>query len=124
MAEDNSFIKEIKEKLEKDKASIEASLKRFATKDKKLPGDWDVRFPEFNNDKNNNNLEDSADEVEEYENLLPIEFSLENRLKDINLALEKIKKGTYGKCENCNKETSKERLRVYPEARLCDKCLK
>lgn len=118
--EDKEFLKEIKEKLEKARASIETSLGGFADKDKKLPGDWDTRFPSEIAD----NLEDSADEVEEYENLLPVEFSLENRLKDINLALEKIKNGTYGKCEKCKEEISKERLRIYPEARLCDKCLK
>ena len=116
----NSFLKKTKEKLEKEKTSIENSLKGFATKDKKLPGDWDVRFPKFNG----GNLEESADEVEEYENLLPIEFSLENRLKDINLALEKIKKGIYGKCEKCGKEISWERLEVYPGARMCNMCLK
>jgi len=113
------FLKKIKEKLEKDKISIKSSLKGFARKDKKLPGDWDTRFPKFNG----GNLEESADEVEEYEALLPIEFSLEKRLKDINLALEKIKKGAYGKCEKCGKEISWERLKVYPEAKICDKCL-
>lgn len=120
MLRKNFFLKKIKEKLEKEKASIESSLTSFATKDKKLPGDWDTRFPEFNS----GNLEESADEVEEYENLLPIEFSLENRLKDINLALEKIKKEAYGKCEKCGKEISWERLEAYPGARMCDKCLK
>ncbi len=114
------FLKKIKERLEKEKTSIESSLTSFATKDKKLPGDWDTRFPEFNS----GNLEESADEVEEYENLLPIEFSLENRLKDVNLALEKIKNGLYGKCEKCGKEISWERLEAYPGARMCDKCLK
>jgi DnaK suppressor protein len=106
--------------LEKEKASIESSLKGFATKDKKVPGDWDTRFPKLNGAS----LEDSADEVEEYENLLPIEFSLENRLKDVNLALEKIKNGTYGKCENCKKEIPENRLEVCPEAKTCDMCLK
>ena len=112
------FIKKIEEKLEKEKDLIEASLKSFAKKDKKLSGDWDVRFPEFNG----GHLEESADEVEEYETLLPIEFSLENRLKDINRALEKIEKGTYGKCEKCQKDIPKERLEIYPEARTCNKC--
>jgi len=118
MFRENSFFKKIREKLEKNKASIEASLKGFATKDKKLSGDWDVSFPEFKG----GHLEESADEVEEYENLLPVEYSLENRLKDINLALEKIEKGRYGKCEKCQKEISKERLEIYPEARTCNKC--
>jgi len=114
------FIKKIKEKLEKEKSSIEEQLQGFAKKDKKLAGDWETRFPEFNG----GNLEEEADEVEEYETLLPIEFSLENRLRDINLALEKIKKGEYGKCEKCGKEIPRERLEVCPEARFCLKCQK
>ena len=112
------FIKEIKEKLEKEKVSTEDQLQSFAKKDKKLAGDWETRFPKFNG----GNLEEEADEVEEYEALLPIEFILENKLKDINLALEKIKKRKYGKCEKCGKEISRERLEVCPEARFCLKC--
>lgn len=111
-------LKKIKEKLEKEKDSIENSLKSFATKDKKPSGDWDVRFPTFNG----GHLEEAADEVEEYGTLLPIEFSLENRLRDINLALEKLKKGNYGKCEKCQKKIPKERLEIYPEAKICNKC--
>ena len=114
------FIKKIKEKLEKERSSIEDQLQSFAKKDKKLAGDWETRFPKFNG----GNLEEEADEVEEYEALLPIEFSLENRLRDINLALEKIKKRKYGKCEKCEKEISRERLKVYPEAKFCLKCQK
>ena len=114
------FIKEIKENLEKERVSIEEQLQSFAKKDKKLAGDWETSFPKFNG----GNLEEEADEVEEYEALLPIEFSLENRLRDINLALEKIKKGRYGKCEKCEKEIPRERLEVCPEARFCLKCQK
>lgn len=112
--------KQIKEKLEKRKKEIEKSLKKFASKDKDLKGDWDTVFPDFGE----NNLEEMADEVEEYENLLPVEHSLENKLSEINSALEKIKKNTYGICENCQKEISKERLKVFPEARFCLDCNK
>ncbi len=115
---DKDFLKKIKEKLETDKSSLEESLKGFAEKDKKLPNDWDSRFPNFADD----NLEESADEVEEYEALLPVEYSLETRLRDISLALEKIKKGVYGKCEKCDKEIAEERLSFYPEARTCNTC--
>lgn len=120
MPKKNFFLKKVKEKLEKEKASIEESLKGFAKKDKKLTGNWNTRFPEFNG----GHLEEAADEIEEYETLLPIEFSLETRLRDINLALEKIKKRKYGKCEGCGKEIDKKRLKVYPEARFCLKCKK
>jgi len=112
------FIKKINEKLEADKTSIEEALKGFADKDKKLADDWDARFPNFADD----HLEESADEVEEYEALLPVEFSLEIRLRDINIALDKIKKGTYGKCEKCGKDIPEERLSFYPEARTCNTC--
>jgi len=54
--------------------------------------------------------------------LLPIEFSLEKKLQDINLALEKIKKGKYGTCEDCKKTISIERLKAFPSAKSCEKC--
>jgi len=115
-------LKDIKKKLEKEKKAIEEELKSFAKKDEKLKGDWDTRFPYWNGESGGSRLEKAADEVEEYSTLLPIEYSLETRLKDIDLALEKIKKGKYGKCEKCKKEIPEERLKIYPEARFCLKC--
>ena len=67
-------------------------------------------------------MEEKADEVEEYDNLLSLEHNLELRLKDINWALEKIPAGNYGICEKCGKEIEKQRLMVAPEAKLCIKC--
>lgn len=115
---DNRNLSELKEKLEKDRAAIEKELKKFAQKDNNLPGDWDTRFPKLNG----GNLEEAADEVEEYSNLLSQEYNLELRLQNINSALEKIKNGRYGICEKCKKEIPKERLMVSPEARTCNKC--
>ncbi|MFH0791699.1 MAG: TraR/DksA family transcriptional regulator [bacterium] len=116
-------LKRIEEKLEADKKIIEETLKTFADKDQKIKGDWDSRFPVFSGES----LEDSADEVEQYEALLPVEFSLETRLKDINIALDKIdkgKSGNYGICELCKKQIPEDRLTVYPEARNCSDCQK
>lgn len=67
-------------------------------------------------------MEDEAGEVEEYVTKLPIEYSLETRLRDIDSALKKIKSGEYGKCEKCGKAILKERLEVCPEARTCTSC--
>ncbi len=116
---DKKLIQESKEKLEKEKAALEKQLHTFADQDPNLKGDWDSRFPKFDG-----NLEEAADEVEEYTARLPVEFSLETRLKDINLALEKIEKGKYGQCESCSKEIEEERLNIMPAARLCMKCQK
>ncbi len=107
----------IKENLEQEKAALEKQLESFASKDPNLKGDWDSKFPKFDDD-----IEGAADEVAEYATRLPVEFSLETRLHDVNLALEKIAKGKYGKCDKCGQEIEKERLEVHPAARFCMKC--
>jgi DnaK suppressor protein len=117
-----NLVNKLKGKLGKEKAAIEKELKRFAKKDEKLSGDWDTIFPHFDGEAGGAGLEKAADEVEEYSTLLPIEYSLETRLKNINLALEKIKTEKYGICEKCGKEIDKKRLKIYPEARFCLKC--
>ena len=120
-----NLINQLKEKLEKDKESIEKQLEKFATKDKKLKDDWDTRFPRFDvRETGSAALEQAADEVEEYSTLLPIEYSLELRLKNISLALEKIKMGKYGICEKCQKKIREERLKIYPAAQYCLNCEK
>ena len=116
---DQKTLEQIKEKLEKNKELLEKELQAFATADGNLKGDWDSKFPDFNN---GGNLEEAADEVEEYQSRLPIEHNLEIRLRDISLALEKIKNGTYGKCEKCGKDIPADRMEIYPEARFCVVC--
>jgi len=115
---DKKLIEELKEKLEAEKSSLEKELKSFAKKDDSPKGDWETKYP----NREDGDKEEEADEVQEYNNLLPVEYSLETKLRDVNLALEKIKKGTYGKCENCNREIEEERLKAAPEARLCLNC--
>lgn len=116
------LLKELKGKLEKEKVNIEKNLQRFAKKDEKIKGDWDTRFPRWNGDSGSSALERAANEVEEYSTLLPIEYNLELKWKNINWALEKIKKGKYGICESCGKKIAEKRLKVHPEARICLKC--
>jgi DnaK suppressor protein len=117
------LLKELEEKLKEQKVSLEAELSKFAKKDHKLKGDWDTKFPSNKDGSTGSQaLEDAADQVEEYVNLLPVEHSLELRLQDINLALDKIKKNNYGKCEKCGKDIPEERLKIHPEARTCAVC--
>ena len=108
---------DIKVKLEQEKAAIEKQLETFANKDPNVKGDWDSRFPKFDG-----NIEEAADEVEEYTSRLPVEFSLETRLRDVNLALEKLAQGKYGKCSKCGKDIEEKRLEVHPAAQFCVKC--
>jgi DnaK suppressor protein len=120
---DKKNLEELKQKLEKEKITVEDQLKKFATKDEKMEGDWDTRFPRLDrNVSGSAGLEAAADEVEEYSTLLPQEHSMEIKVKNINLALEKIKKGQFGICENCKKEIPLARLNVSPESRYCLDC--
>src|SRR3989344_2204196 len=121
---DKNTIKELKEKLEKEKTDIEQELKKFASKDDRPRGDWDTKFPNLDsNAAGGSAMETEADEVEEYERRLPIEHGLELKLKDINSALEKIQKGNYGICEKCGMAIEEERLKTIPEARFCQTCI-
>ena len=119
---DKKLIQELKDRLGKEKDKLEKILGSFAQKDEKVPGDWDTKFPSMGQGSEGVDLEREADEVEKYSTLLPIEHSLEKRLKNVYLALENIKKGKYGICEKCKKPISVQRLKVSPEARICLKC--
>ena len=114
------LIEIFKEKLANQKVALTKELGNFATEDKNLKNNWNTKYP----NRENGNMEEEADEVQEYDNLLSLEHNLEMRLKDVDSALEKIKNNKYGVCEKCNKEIDEERLQAYPEARVCLKCKK
>lgn len=115
---DKDLLKKLENKLKKEKERLTKDLKFFAKKDPKIKDNWKTKFPSFGR----SNEDANAEEVEKYVDLLPVEHTLELRLKDINIALGKIKKNKYGKCEKCKKEIEEKRLMVNPEARVCMKC--
>ena len=110
--------KEYKKLLENKKGQLEKELSGFATQDPNVKGDWDSKFPKTPE----GNIEEAADEVEEYITRVHLEFSLETQLRDVNAALEKIEKNAYGICESCGKNISEDRLNASPEAKRCIQC--
>ena len=117
------FIQKQKEKLEENKKALHEELSRFAEKNPKIKGDWKSHFPEFDgSETGGSRLEVASDEVEEYLNRLPVEHSMELKLRNINLALKKIRAGKYGKCDKCKKNIALNRLEACPEAQFCLKC--
>ncbi|MDO8740793.1 MAG: TraR/DksA C4-type zinc finger protein [Candidatus Woesearchaeota archaeon] len=114
------LIEDLKNKLENQKTALTKELSSFATEDKNLKNNWDTKYP----NRENGNMEEEADEVQEYDNLLSLEHNLELRLKDVDSALEKIENGKYGICEKCGNEIDENRLQACPEARACIKCKK
>lgn len=110
---------EFQEALLKEKGNIEETLSAGASKNPNNTGEWETKYPDLNVDPSDKN--DMADEVEEFDNALGINAVLEEKLEEINLALERIEKGTYGKCEVGGEEIPEDRLRANPAARTCVK---
>ena len=114
-------LKELKSALEAKKHNLEEELSSFAKKqDDNVDGNWESEYPSTPE----GGLEEEADEVEEYSNRILVEYSLETQLKDVDEALERIEKGDYGKCSNCETEINEKRLEAYPEAKTCSNCNK
>ena len=65
---------------------------------------------------------DSGQATAEKAKILSIAEGLVETLRDVDAALERIDKGTYGKCESCGDEIPPERMDARPVASLCLRC--
>ena len=99
-----------KNKLEKEKASLEAELKELNPD----------KLPDFGSDVDH--FDEEADEAEELTTNVSIANAIKERLGDIDSSLRKIGLGTYGNCEECGKEIDMDVLEASPESRLCKNC--
>jgi len=71
-----------------------------------------------------NHMADDATEVSEQAKTLALRRHLEGMLKEVERAIARAEKGTYGICERCHNPISEERLKVMPSATLCIDCAK
>jgi len=65
---------------------------------------------------------DLASETFEREKDLAIAESVESLFNQVNTALEKVERGTYGVCDACGRPIKKARLQALPFATLCLEC--
>lgn len=111
-------IKEIKEDLLKRKEQILKDLNTVSEKENTESGeDFKATFPEYG-DKDDEN----AQEINEYSTNLATEQVLEKTIKDINIALDRIEKGSYGVCKYCGEPIGKKRMVARPVASSCIEC--
>lgn len=103
------FIQKQKNKLEQDLESTKKEIQMLKEDD-----------PFADPDHANDNAAVDSDVREEtgHMNIEAQVKEMERRLEDINLALKKIEKGTYGICEKTNKPIPQARLELVPEARF------
>lgn len=112
-------LEQFKKSLAEEKKTLEKELGEIGTKNPKTEGDFDVRFPQYGQGKDEN-----AQEVTEFEKNKALEANLEKRLAEINETLKKIKEDGFGICQNCSVEIEEPRLKAMPTASLCASCAK
>ncbi len=112
---------ELKTALLKERDLLTKELETIAAPDPNLPGDWDIKHEEWEENEitSKEELEGgiSVNESDEDMKNKALSDRLELRLKEVNDALKRMEDGTYGVCETCQKEISIERLKANPAAK-------
>jgi DnaK suppressor protein len=68
------------------------------------------------------NFADSSQVTAERGEAEALAGKLKETLDEVEVALEKVEKGTYGRCEKCGQDIAPDRLEAMPAARLCMEC--
>lgn len=67
-------------------------------------------------------LADQGSESYELESTLSLLQNQEQTLEEIDEALERVRQGTFGRCEECGESIAKARLQALPYTRHCVSC--
>lgn len=71
-----------------------------------------------------NTLDDDIVENEGHDRITATRISLKQDLKEVEDALKRVEKGSYGVCQSCDQPIEAARLLIMPTATLCSKCEK
>ena len=112
----------LKEKLLTEEEKVISQLKNFTIVDSNNPGGFRTKITE--DEDLGRSDEDNIQDNDNYTNKRATEDVLENRLKEIRDALEKLDREEFGLCEECGKEISEKRLEYSPTATQCMECAK
>lgn len=113
------LLKDLEKQLTAEKDRLEKELSEFAKQNPKNIQDWNAEFQNIGDKEDEN-----AEEVNAFSTNLTLERTLESTLRDVEKALDKMKKGTYGICKYCNKEIDEKRLMARPSSGSCVECKK
>jgi RNA polymerase-binding transcription factor DksA len=116
---DTNESNKLKEDLRKRLSEIDKELSAIASENPLVRGDFDVKVEDIGKSD-----EDAGEEAVELDRNQAMVNMLEKERKDIQITLEKIEAGTYGKCETCSIAISPARLKAMPIASLCIDCAK
>jgi DnaK suppressor protein len=109
-------IEQFKNKLITEKAELEKQLGGIGRRSSSTASGWEATPGDMQVDTADEN--EVADKLEELEENTGIVSQLDKQLSEINAALDRMEKGTYGLCETCGKPIEIERLEANPSARI------
>lgn len=112
---DEEFLLEQKNELMNEKRRLEEEVAGSSNEEK-----GEGLVPEFPNYGTED--EDETQEIEQALTNSQVGGDMEEMLGDVELALSKIENGSYGTCENCGGQISRERLEAFPAAKICLDC--
>lgn len=103
--------KEVRERIDEEIVALQTELADLG-----FPADGtvDVSFDE--------NFADAAQTTSERARAMSLAEGLRQRLQEARVAIGRIERGVYGKCERCGDEIGPERLEAVPTTRLCITC--
>ncbi len=103
-------------RLQTEKTRLEEELSRLSHRQASSHGPADDHAGESE--------DESAAEVAAFSDSLSVETELSRALRDVEKALEAIKKGTYGVCTYCKQDIDERRMRARPTSGSCIECKK
>jgi len=81
-----------------------------------------TRLQQSSNDGAGDDQADAGSKTFEREQELSIANNRRDLLIQMERAMERLDKGTYGRCESCGEPIPKARLQAFPSATLCVRC--
>lgn len=110
------MTEQYKKKLLAEKTDLETQLSGIGRRDPSVRGGWEATTGDMQVNPSDEN--EVADKLEELEENTGIVNQLEKQLEEVQAALDRIEKGTYGICEVCGQPIEEDRLMANPSARV------
>lgn len=107
-----------KQKLESEMNDLVEELQSVGRINPDNPDDWEAVGADLDQ-PHSADLNEEADDIEEYGEHVAILGTLEPRFWEVKHALKRIENGTFGTCEVCEKTIEMDRLDANAAARTC-----
>jgi DnaK suppressor protein len=107
-------VQDMRDRLEEEKAALERHFEINGSTGDTLTKDTSGELSAYDN-----HPADSATETFERERDHAIDESFDQKLTEVDAAMQRIEEGTYGSCELCQEPIGYERLEALPWAATC-----